>query len=379
LNLPLTPLLALAPNLPQLFRHFSSVRAVDIWVPMVLTAPSICIAVLAPVAGALIDRYGRRRTLLVAVALFSICGLLPLFLEELPAILAAQIGVGVGEALIMPAGNTLLGDYFAGEARQRWLGVQGILGAILATVIVLSGGALGTISWRAPFLMNSLGVVVFVWVVVSFWEPQAAEPRAAADSTAGSHFPWASLTRVLAATVPIAVLYFVQAVELGLIFSHLGAASSVTISLCTTLASIGVIAGGWVYRRQRHSRPGANLAVVLSAYGIGLTGLGLSHNYLYALPFAIVAQFGNGLTVPTLVGWSLQTLEFRYRGRGMGLWTTAFFCGQFLSPVLLALLVRVRTDFLGAITLVGIACAVLACATWLLAVRRGPPAVAATE
>src|SRR5581483_2655389 len=31
LNLPLTPLLALGPNLPQLFRHFSGVPAVDLW------------------------------------------------------------------------------------------------------------------------------------------------------------------------------------------------------------------------------------------------------------------------------------------------------------------------------------------------------------
>jgi hypothetical protein len=186
------------------------------------------------------------------------------------------------------------------------------------------------------------------------------------------------LTRVLAVTVPIAILYFIQAVELGLMFSHLGAQSSVMISVCTTIASIGVIAGGWFYRRQRQLRPAPNLALILGTWGIGLTGLGLSHDYVYAIPFAVIAQFGNGLTVPTLVGWSLQTLDFRYRGRGMGLWTTAFFCGQFSSPMLLALLVRARADFLGAITLVGIFCAVLACGTWLFAVRRGPPAVPAT-
>jgi MFS family permease len=378
LNLPLTPLLALAPNLPQLFRHFSSVPAVDLWVPMVLTAPSICIALLAPVAGALVDRYGRRRMLLLATAVFSICGLLPLFLERLPAILAAQVGAGIGEALIMPAGNTLLGDYFAGPARQRWLGVQGILGAMLATAVVLAGGALGTVSWRAPFLLNSLGVVVFAWLLLGLWEPAANKPGAGAALPDDSRFPWTSLTRVLAVTVPIAVLYFIQAVELGLMFSHLGAESSVMISVCTTIASIGVIAGGWYFHRQRQLRPVLNLALILSAYGVGLTGLGLSHSYLYALPFAIVAQFGNGLTVPTLVGWSLQTLEFRYRGRGMGLWTTAFFCGQFLSPMLLALLVRARADFLGAVALVGVCCGVLALGAWLLAARRGPPAVAAT-
>jgi len=377
MTLPLTPLLALAPNLPQLFAHFAAVPARDVLVPMIITIPSVCIALLAPIAGTLIDRFGRRNMLLLAVAIFSLCGLAPLFLDSLPAVLAAQAGVGVGEAIIMPAGNTLLGDYFAPAARQRWLGVQGILGAILATAIVLSGGTLGTISWRAPFLMNALGIIVFVWLLLWSWEPKAADPGTGVAGSDERGFPWAAMARLFAVTVPISILYFIQAVELGLIFSHLGASSSFTISVATTVASVGVIAGGWWYRRQRQTPPARNLAVILCAYGIGLTGLGLSHSYLAALPFGVVAQFGNGLVVPVLVAWALRTLDFRYRGRGMGLWTTSFYCGQFLSPTLVAMLVRARGDYLGAIAWVGAGCALLAGIVWVLALRR-PAALATT-
>ena len=378
MTLPVTPLLSLVPNLPQLFQHFASTPNRDFLVPMIITMPSVCIALLAPIAGSLADRFGRRRLMLLAVMLFTICGLLPLWLQDLKQILLAQLGVGVAEAIIMTTGNTLLGDYFDSAARQRWLGLQGILGSIFATLILLCGGALGTINWHMPFLMNSLGGVVLVWMLLTTWEPSHSSDAATdSGSGAGAGFPWKTMRIVFGVTLLIAVLYFVQTVELGLMFSKLGASSSAFISLLTTVASIGVIAGGWWYRRQKQVGVAVNITTILLAYAIGLIGLGLSPNPAIGLPFGIVAQFGNGLVVPVLVGWALRTLDFRYRGRGMGLWTTLFFCGQFISPTLVAVLTRMRAgDFLGAIIIVGIVCGVLAIPAALIA-RRAPavPAV----
>lgn len=377
-TLPVTPLLSLVPNVPQLFQHFGAVPHSDVLVPMILTMPSACIALLAPVAGTLLDRFGRRRVLLAAVLLYTVCGLLPLGLNSLPAVLVAQLGVGVGEAIIMPACQTLMGDFFQGEERQRWLGVQGVLGAILATAVVLGGGALGTISWHAPFLMNLIGAVSFLWLVGWTWEP-AKIAHGAGPAGAVATFPWTPMLRIFAVTIPISLLYFIQAVQLGVIFSKLGAASPALISVLTTVASIGVMFGGWWFRRQKSVNPSRHIALILLAYGVGLTGLALSPGYLAGLVFGVIAQFGNGLTVPVLVGWSLGTLDFRYRGRGMGLWTTCFFVGQFLSPMLLAGIVHARAgNFLGAIALIGACCAVASALVWLLTGRRGGTAAAAT-
>jgi len=57
----------------------------------------------------------------------------------------------------------------------------------------------------------------------------------------------------------------------------------------------------------------------------------------------------------------------------MGLWTTCFFCGQFLSPTFVTLIVRARDgDFLGAIVLIGLTCGVLAVAAAVVARRLSP-------
>jgi MFS family permease len=48
--------------------------------------------------------------------------------------------------------------------------------------------------------------------------------------------------------------------------------------------------------------------------------------------FLCIQQTGAGMTVPTLIAWAQTKLPFAHRGRGMGVWTAAFFFGQFSSP-----------------------------------------------
>jgi MFS family permease len=362
--LPTAPLLALVPNLPQLMQHFASVPGHDVLVPMILTLPSICLALLAPVAGTLADRFGRRRTLLYALVLFTVSGLAPLFLSDLRYILIAQLGVGIAESVIMATGNALLGDYFDPEGRRKWLGVQSIVGSICASLFILGGGALGNIDWHAPFLINILGGIAFVWILVATWEPRPADhPAGAAPAESLAVFPWRAMIPIFAVTLATSILYFVQAVNLGLIFSRLGAQSPSTISIATTVASVGVLCGGYFFRRQTRLGTGKALSIVYLAYGIGLMGLGFSTSYLKAVPFGIVAQFGNGMAIPILVNWALRRLDFQYRGRGMGLWATSFFVGQFLSSMVIALIGRVSGGLLDAIAIIGGFCLLLAVAS----------------
>ena len=96
LSLPITPLLALVPNLPQLFQHFAGTPNRDFLVPMIITMPSVCIALLAPVAGTLADRFGRRIPLMLNVVFYSVisvlCGLAPSY----GAFIALRMLFGIG-------------------------------------------------------------------------------------------------------------------------------------------------------------------------------------------------------------------------------------------------------------------------------------------
>src|SRR5579859_3830969 len=122
--LPTLAIVSLVPNLPQLFQRFSDVPHHELLVPMIITVPSLCIALFSPVAGAIADFWGRRRMLIGALVAYSILGLVPLLLNDLVYILASRFVVGVAEAAILTAVNALLGDYFVGDERSKWLGIQ---------------------------------------------------------------------------------------------------------------------------------------------------------------------------------------------------------------------------------------------------------------
>jgi MFS family permease len=77
------------------------------------------------------------------------------------------------------------------------------------------------------------------------------------------------------------------------------------------------------------------------------------------------------MTVATLIAWAQTKLPFRHRGRGMGIWTTCFFFGQFSSPWLVARLEHLTGSVQGAFAVAGLAgIAVGASAFYSLSVRR---------
>ena len=364
LQIPIMPIVILGPNLPQLFRQFGALPQADLLVPLIMTAPSLGIALLAPLAGVIADRIGHRRLLVAGLALFAVAGLLPLLLERLPAIVAAQFAVGIGAAAIMTNGNALLGDYYPPQARDRWLGLQSMLGPFFSTAVGISAGLLGTLGWREPFALNAIAAIAFLWVALATRRLTTDRPPDRAAPVV-ERMPWRRLLPVFAVTLVTALVFYVPTIHFSLMYERLGVRSSAWIGVLITLGTVGSIAAGYVFRR-RQAPPAWNLGLLYLAFAVSLVGFGLARHYLVGLVCCIVANFAFGLTLPTLVGWTLDVLPPAWRGRGMGLWMSSFFCAQFLSPPLFALLMRASGGLAPALFAVGGLCLLLAAAAFLI-------------
>ncbi|WP_425444584.1 MFS transporter [Streptomyces phaeoluteigriseus] len=114
--LPVLGAVLLAPVLPRMQDHFEGVTGSAALVPLVLTVPALSLALLAPFAGVVVDRLGRKRLLVAATVLYALFGTLPLWLDSLHGILLSRVLVGVAEAVIMTACTTLIGDYYSGRS-----------------------------------------------------------------------------------------------------------------------------------------------------------------------------------------------------------------------------------------------------------------------
>ena len=107
----------IAPGLPAMKAAFAAEENADFLVRLVLTLPALFIVLGAPLAGFLIDRFGRKRLLLFSAILYAAAGSSGFFLNSLMLILIGRALLGFAVAGIMTSVTTLIADYFTGVAR----------------------------------------------------------------------------------------------------------------------------------------------------------------------------------------------------------------------------------------------------------------------
>jgi MFS family permease len=363
-SLPTMAIAGLIPVLPALFGHFRDAPHAEWLVPMILTMPSLCVALFSSPIGAAADRFGRRPILLVALVVFSVCGLLPLVFDGLYAVIASRVLVGLAEGALLTVGNALLGDYFDGVERKRWLGLQTAIGPFVGTAYVLAGGFLGTWSWKGPFLLYALGLVFLIPAALTLYEPPSARDRATVDSPPAGPFPWRTALQVGGVTLLFSIPFFVQNVQHGRILGDLGLTSSATIGWVVALASMGTVIGGWLFRSVPSRPVGTLLAWAFLAYGLCYVGLAVAPNVIVGFPFSTLGQFAGGFGLPVLIAWVLTRYAPEQRGRGMGLWASCLFLGQFVSAPVMTTIAHGRLTFLQSIGVLGVGCLLAAAVAW---------------
>lgn len=148
--------------------------------PIILTAPALAIAIFSSLAGYLLDKVGRRICFLIAMFVYAVLGTAPLWLENVYLIVMTRFGLGMTEAVIMTAAIALVGDYFSGSTRDRWVASMMAVTALAATLFYILGGVLGAVSWKAPFAAYGASFVLFLAALWLIFEPDTSY-RAGAD------------------------------------------------------------------------------------------------------------------------------------------------------------------------------------------------------
>ncbi|WP_079417902.1 MFS transporter [Thiomonas intermedia] len=141
-----------AVSLPAIARGLGSSFADIEWVvSSYLLAFAAC---LMPM-GALADRFGRRRLLLLGLALFTFASLLCGMAPNADALNAARALQGVGAALQLSAALAVLGHEFRGANRARAFAFWGTVIGVAVAVGPLVGGAItASAGWRWVFFIN---------------------------------------------------------------------------------------------------------------------------------------------------------------------------------------------------------------------------------
>ncbi|MBX3195325.1 MAG: MFS transporter [Microbacteriaceae bacterium] len=140
---------------------------------------TLVFAALLLVFGTLADRFGRRRILLIGVAVFAMSSVLAALAPDGDLLIAARVVQGVGGAMILPSTLSLINATFQGRERGIAFAVWGSTIGGMAAVGPLLGGWLTTyFSWRWAFGINlPLGVIIVVGALLFVRASRVAEPQ----------------------------------------------------------------------------------------------------------------------------------------------------------------------------------------------------------
>ncbi|GAA1848695.1 MFS transporter [Microlunatus capsulatus] len=252
-------------------------------VNLAMTAYLVTIAVGIPISGWLTDRYGGRRVLMSAIAIFTVASLLCALSVNLPMLVGMRVLQGVGGALMVPVGRlvvlraTTKKDLLDAVAYLTWP-------ALVAPVIApaLGGWIVGVASWHWIFLINlPLGVVALV---------VAARVVPAVD-TAPAVPPLDLVGFSLCAGTLAALL-----VGLELLGPQHGGGPLAPLGTLVGAVLLGVLTAVWL-RRAAHPllRFGA---LRLQSFRVSNVGGGVYRMVISAVPFLLPLMFQVGF------GWS---------------------------------------------------------------------------
>jgi predicted MFS family arabinose efflux permease len=262
-------------------------------------------------------RGNRSRIIALSLLLFStmtvLCGIAASYWQ----LLAARVGVGVGEAGTSPASQSMIADLYPLQRRSWAMAIFATgphVGILLGFAI---GGLLASfVGWRhALVVAGCLSLAVTVIVKVSLREPAQAAPAQVGSSLA---VPVRSVAAALWQHVSVRHIFVGAAIgniataaltgwlASFLVRSHgfgIGAAGTLIAFAVGVLGGVGVVVGGWLADRMgaRAARwrllvPAIGILISVPCWAIVFAGVGMPATLVALMIGAALLTFHTGPT-----------------------------------------------------------------------------------
>ena len=310
---------------------------------------------ISPFAGAIADRISRKWLIIGSLTVWSGVTLAMGFCTTYNQIYVLRALMGISEALYIPAGLSLIADYFTGSSRSLAVGIH-MTGLYLGQAVGGFGATIAAaFSWQQTFLCFGIAGVAYAALLAIMLEdrrneksecgPDAAEPPAKEPV-------WKSFALIFSNISFWTILFFFAASSLpgwstknwlptlfaeslGIPMSQAGPLSTITISVSSFF---GVLIGGslsdnWVRKniRGRIYTSAIGLAMMIPA----LVFIGLGSGLVSAIGAGVCFGVGYGMFDTNNMPILCQFVSSRHRATAYGIMNmTGVFFGALITQVL---------------------------------------------
>lgn len=315
-------------SLPLISHTFSNIPHIEFLSKLMLTIPSIIIALFAPFAGHIVDKWGRLKPLYIGIVLFMIGGSSGFYLHDFYVILLGRAVLGFAVALIMTSSTALIGDYFTEHARHKFMSKQGLAVGIGGIIFITSGGFLAQMHWSYPFALYLLPILFLPFIAKSLYEPEKHKHSPELELEV-------KLLPVYITAFFVMVLFYMLPTQLPyLIVNTLGGKpQTVGFVIATAMTFNALTSMQYAKIKAKFSYMQIYSATFL-LFGTGLFFISQASSIgqLFFATTPIGMAFG--LLLVNTNAWFLSQVPPSKRGKAAGLLTSSFFLGQFASPLL---------------------------------------------
>lgn len=304
----------------------SSPRAVQLtgaalWLPLLLAGV---------VAGALADRFDRRRLLVGAIALLApvvlILGLMELNgALRMWMIYPAMVVGGVSWVVDMTSRRTLVLDLVGPGLIGNAIALESFSTALgLALGVVAGGAVVQALGVGQAFVAVSMILVLAALFFLRLDPPAPGSTMPANGKPAGtlrSAISNRTLRSVLGVTVLANFFYFSHTPLVPVFAERLGA-DAFGAGLLASAGGMGMMVAGLSVARLRPPR-GPTYVTGVAVGLVALNGLGLFQSFGYAFVSLLIGSMGFGLFGATQAAATMTSVEPGLQGRAMGLLSMA--------------------------------------------------------
>lgn len=309
---------------------------------------------ISPFAGAIADRVNRKWLIIASLGVWSTVTLLMGHCTTFSQIYWLRALMGVSEALYIPAGLSLIADYFTGSARSLAIGIH-MTGLYLGQAVGGFGAKLAeTFSWQQTFhWFGLIGIAYAAVLILALREKKIGTAAGTEDKiNLEKESIWKSFALIFSNVAFWVILFFFASSSLpgwatknwlptlfsdslGIPMAKAGPISTITIAASSF---IGVLLGGtlsdrWVKRnlKGRIYTSAIGLALMIPA----LVLIGLGHGMAAAVGAGVCFGVGYGMFDTNNMPILCQFVSAKNRATAYGLMNmVGVFAGAVITKVL---------------------------------------------
>lgn len=340
-SLTIMSVITISPALPQMAAAFAGLENAEFLVKLVLTVPALFIAIFSPITGRLIDKHGRLRLLWLSLFLYALSGTAGYYLDNLYVILISRVLLGVSVGMSMTIAITLIADYFDGQERQKFVGIQVAFMSLGGILFIGLGGILADVGWRFPFLIYAFALLVLPLSIIYMQEPVITKGEVSQNTRLKAP---GIIWLLFFNTMIMWIIFFLIPVQIPFHIKAIGIEKSALIGAAIAASTAFSAISSFSYSRIKGRFSFLTIfSVGYLLMAAGFFCVGISQSYALVVVAMMLSGLGIGMMIPNTNMWVMKIAPPAIRGKEIGKLTTFWFLGQFLSPIIIFPVLKVLT------------------------------------